>query len=66
MNKKEVIALVRSDIKRHKRGEIEKMPTDSQYAKKVEMTVEDLLKHLCTGLSAEEQAYYYKPESNEY
>ena len=64
MNKKDAIALVRNDIKKHQDGEIDEMPTVSQYAKKAEMTIKDLANHLRGGLNAEEQAYYYNHENN--
>jgi len=63
MNKKEVIALVRTDIKRHQDGEIDEMPTVIQYAKKAEISIKDFEKHLC-DLKEEEQAYCYNHENH--
>ncbi len=63
MNKKEVIALVRGDIKKHQDGEMDEMPTVSQYAKRAEISVKEIEKHL-RGLNEEEQAYCYSHEKN--
>jgi len=65
MDKKEVIALVRSDMQKHKDGGIDKMPTVNQYAKIVEMTIKAVEENFRVGLNAEEQAYYYNHENNE-
>ena len=58
MNKKQLIALVRSDIGEHQRGEIDKMHTISQYAKLSNMTIKDIT-NLLLGLTESEQAYCY-------
>jgi len=64
MNKKEIIALVRSDIKKHMDGEIGNMPTVSQYAANANLTV-GVFEKLLGSLTEEEQAYCYSREKNE-
>ncbi len=63
MGKKQIIALMRSDIKKHRMGEIDTLPTIRQYAKLSEMTVEQI-KKLLLGLTEEEQAYCYSHKNS--
>jgi hypothetical protein len=64
MDQKEVIALVRSDIKKHEQGKLDRMPTISQYAKQAHITI-GVLESLILKLSEKEQAYCYNHESND-
>lgn len=63
MSKKEIIARVRSDIKKHQKGTLDRMPTITQYAKLSEMTVEAMTT-LLLCLTESEQAYCYNNEDN--
>lgn len=63
MDKKQIIALVRSDIRKHQKGEMDEIPTISQYAKLSEMTVKEITK-LLLGLTEREQAYCYCHEDS--
>jgi len=64
MNKKEITALVRSDIKKHEEGKLDRMPTINQYAKQAHLTIGAFEAFLLT-LTEKEQAYCYNNESNE-
>ena len=64
MNKKEIIALIRSDIKKHMQGEISNMPTVNQYAANANLAI-GAFEKLLSGLTEEEQAYCYSREKNE-
>jgi hypothetical protein len=63
MDKKQLIALVRSDIEKHQTGEIDKMHTISQYAKLSNMTIKEIT-NLLLGLTEREQAYCYNHEDS--
>jgi len=63
MHKNQIIALVRSDIRKHQKGEMDKLPTISQYAKLSEMPVKTIAK-LLLGLTEREQAYCYSHEDS--
>ena len=64
MDKKEIIALVRSDIKKHQSGELTRMPTITQYAKQFHLTI-DAFEEFLLNLTEQEQAYCYNPGNNE-
>ena len=64
MNKKEVIALVRSDIRKHEEGKLDRMPTINQYAKQAHLTI-SAFEAFLLKLTEKEQAYCYNHESNE-
>ena len=64
MDQKEVIALLRSDIRKHESGKLGRMPTISQYAKQAHLTI-SAFEALLLKLPEKEQAYCYNHESNE-
>lgn len=64
MNKKEIIALVRSDIRKHEERKLDRMPTINQYAKQTNLTIAAFEAFLLK-LSEKEQAYCYNNENNE-
>ena len=63
MDKKQIVALVRSDIRKHQKGEIDKMPTISQYATLSKMTINEIGK-LLLDFTEREQAYCYNHDNN--
>jgi len=64
MDQKEIIALVRSDIKKHQEGKLDCMPTVAQYAKQVNLTI-GAFEAFLLKMSERDQAYCYNNERNE-
>ena len=64
MDKKEIIALVRSDIKKHQEGTLDCMPTIPQYAKQVHLTI-SAFEAFLLKMSEKDQAYCYNNKKNE-
>ena len=64
MDKKEIIALVRSDIRKHREGTLDRMPTIPQYAKQVHLTI-SAFEAFLLKMSEKDQAYCYNNENNE-
>ena len=64
MNQKEVIALVRDDIKKHEAGKLDRMPTINQYAKQAHLTI-SAFEAFLLNMTEKEQAYCYNNENND-